>query len=99
MIRCALENPDLGKMFTYLGRYHITHRNFSRVCALVKILYGRYHISPDLRQMLKHHEYDTYLGRYHISPDLGQILKHHEYDTYLHEYVLYDHDSMCAGEP
>ena len=30
MNRCALESPDLGQAFTYLGRYHITHRKFSR---------------------------------------------------------------------
>ena len=30
MIRCALESPDLGQPFKYLGRYHITHRNFFR---------------------------------------------------------------------
>ena len=30
MIRCALESPDLGQTFTYIERYHITHRKFSR---------------------------------------------------------------------
>ena len=30
MIRCALDSPDLGQAFKYLGRYHITHRKFSR---------------------------------------------------------------------
>ena len=30
MIRCALDGPDLGQAFKYLGRYHITHRKFSR---------------------------------------------------------------------
>ena len=30
MIRCALDRPDLGQTFKYLGRYYITHRKFSR---------------------------------------------------------------------
>ena len=30
MIRCALESPDLGQAFKYLGRYYITHEKFSR---------------------------------------------------------------------
>ena len=30
MIRCALESPDLGQAFKYLGYHHITHRKFFR---------------------------------------------------------------------
>ena len=30
MIRCALESPDLGQPFKYLGRYHITHKKIFR---------------------------------------------------------------------
>ena len=30
MIRCALDRPDLGQTFRYLGCYYITHRKFSR---------------------------------------------------------------------